>query len=275
MKDSITALSLFSGIGGVDLAFEAVGVETVAVCDVDPFCQETLQRHFTESVLHKDIKDLDGGLYEGVDILITTPPCQPVSVAGKRKGDEDGRWLWEESLRIVRESKPVFVFGENVKGLLTKGIEGITSDLEGEGYEVRTYLLAASDCGAIHQRERVFIVGFKDWRSIPDTSGNGCNGRKRFTSNAQTNERTEEGEKETQCTKRCSGVRTVLPFRHQDKQWATIPFVRGVDDGFPEKLDKPCKQRIKALGNSVVPQQALPFAEGIVTFLKEVYYKEK
>ncbi len=198
-----------------------------------------------------------------------------VSVAGKRKGDEDGRWLWEESLRIVRESKPIFVFGENVKGLLTKGIEGITSDLEREGYEVRTYLLAASSVGAIHQRERVFLVGFKDWRSLPDTTGIRCNGRKRLTSYAQTHERTEEGSDKTQCIEGCGSVRSLLPFRDQDKQWATIPSVRGVDDGLPEKLDKPCKQRLKALGNSVVPQQALPFAQGIVDYLNNVYYKPK
>lgn len=197
--------------------------------------------------------------------------CQPVSVAGTRKGDTDERWLWEESLRIVRESKPILVIGENVKGLLTKGIENITSDLEAEGYQVRTYLLAASDCGAIHQRERVFLVGYKDWRQITNTTSNGCNGRKRFTCNAQVDERSEERKNETQRTKGCSSIRTVLPFRDQHKQWTTIPNIRGVDDGFPFKLDKEDKQRIKALGNSVVPQQALPFALGMVNILDWYY----
>ena len=104
----LTSVSLFSGIGGVDLAFESVGVETIAVCDIDTFCQNMLSTHFSESVLHKDIKDLNGVLYEGVDILITTPPCQPVSVAGKRKGDEDGRWLWEDAYLKYLETKEGF-----------------------------------------------------------------------------------------------------------------------------------------------------------------------
>jgi DNA (cytosine-5)-methyltransferase 1 len=266
----VTAVSVFSGIGGTELAFLSEGVELVALCEKDPWCQDNLRKNFPDTTIHGDIKDLNGTQYEGVDILITTPPCQPVSVAGSRKGGDDERWLWEESLRIVREAKPFCVFGENVKGLLTKGIEGITSDLEREGYEVRTYLLAASSVGAIHQRERVFIVGFKTERQVPYSSSIRCNGGKRATSYAQTDERAEERENQTQCTERCSSVRTVLPFRDQDKQWTTIPLVRGVDDGFPTKLDKDDKQRIKALGNSVVPQQAQPFAKGIVDYIRSM-----
>ena len=269
MEDKrVTVVSLFSGIGGTESAFTSCGAEILAMCEKDPWCQNNLKVNFPCTKIHGDIKDLDGTQYKGADIVITTPPCQPVSVAGKRKGGEDERWLWEESLRIVREIRPFCVFGENVKGLLTKGIDSITSDLEREGYEVRTYLLAAKDVGAIHQRERVFIVGFKRERQIPYSSSLRCNGGKRSTRYAQTNERTEERENKTQCTKRCCSVRSVLPFRDQSKQWATVPLVRGVDDGFPEKLDKHDKQRIKALGNSVVPQQAMPFAQGIIEYIK-------
>ena len=162
-----SVLSVFSGIGGTELAFQSEGAELIAFCEKDEWCQGNLNKNFPGVKVHGDIKDLDGNQYKGVDILITTPPCQPVSTAGKRKGNNDERWLWDESLRIVRESKPFCVFGENVKGLLTKGIEGIKADLEREGYKVRVYLLAASSVGAIHQRERVFIVGFKEGGSIP------------------------------------------------------------------------------------------------------------
>lgn len=271
MRHTYTALSLFSGIGGTDLAFESQGINTVGVCELDDYCREILRQHFPNAVQHKDVFTLDGKLYEGVDIVITTPPCQPVSVAGTRKGDIDDRWLWGESLRVIREAKPILVFGENVKGLLTKGIEGITSDLEGEGYQVRTYLLAASDCGAIHQRERVFIVGYKDWRQTTNTTSYGCNGSERITSVTQVNEWSAKGEDKTQYPEGRSGVRTLLPFRDMSAGRSDIPSIRGVDDGFSIKLDKEDKQRIKALGNSVVPQQILPFVRGIISMLDEYY----
>jgi len=269
-EQSVTVLSLFSGIGGTESAFTSCGAKIIALCEIDEWCSDNLKVNFPCTKVHGDIKDLNGTQYRGVDVVITTPPCQPVSVAGKRKGGEDDRWLWEESLRVIREAKPLCVFGENVKGLLTKGIEGITGDLEREGYEVRTYLLAAKDVGAIHQRERVFIVGFKRERPIPYSSSLRCNGSKRTTCNAQTDDWTKERENKTQCTKGCSSLRTVLPFKDQSTQWSTVPLVRGVDDGFPERLDKHDKQRIKALGNSVVPQQAMPFAEGIINYIKTI-----
>ena len=158
---AIKALSLFSGIGGGDIALEWCGVDVVGMCEIDSYCQEILKQHFPNTPLFSDIKTLTPEQFGEIDILLTTFPCQPVSVAGKQLGDKDDRWLWRENLKFIRTNKPIFVIGENVRGLLTKGLCDIESDLREEGYEVRSYVLSAKDIGAIHLRERVFIIGFR------------------------------------------------------------------------------------------------------------------
>ncbi len=267
----LTAVSICSGIGGVEQVLESVGVQTVAMCEIDPFCQDILKQHFPETTMYGDVYDFDATRYLGIDILVVTPPCQPSSVAGKRKGDKDDRWLWGETLRIARETKPFFIIGENVKGLLTGGIEGIVSDLAGEGYETRVYLLPAKDVGALHQRERVFLISYKSRGQITYSPSLRCNGGERITSDAQVNERSKEREDKTQRLEGCSSIRTILPFSDRDREWSVIPSIRGVDDGFSEKLDKEDKQRIKALGNSVVPQQVYPFIAAVVSVCEDLH----
>lgn len=263
------SLSLFSGIGGGDLALEMAGVEVVGACEKDEFCQRVLKQHFPNTPLYEDVTTLSPEIFGEIDILLTTFPCQSQSVAGKRLGDKDDRWLWKENLKFIRGNKPIFVIGENVKGMLTKGLREVEGDLREEGYEVRSYVLAAKELGALHQRERVFVIGYKPRRQTPNTTSDGCNGQQRGTSNTQIDDRAEEGTHQTKCTERCSTLRTLLS-KSLTESWGDIPEFRGVDDGLPLRLDKLEKQRIKALGNSVMPQQIYPFIKGCVEVLDRI-----
>ena len=159
--------SLFSGIGGFDLAAEWMGWENVFHCEYDPFCQKILKHHFPNSKLYEDIKTFDASDYFGrIDILSGGFPCQPFSAAGLRKGTEDERHLWPQMLRIIREVSPRYVVGENVRGLLNWSgglvFEQVCADLETEGYEVTPYLLPACGKNAPHRRDRIWFVAYSN-----------------------------------------------------------------------------------------------------------------
>lgn len=156
--------SLFSGGGGFDLAAEMMGWENVFHCEKEPFCQTILKHYWPDAETIADIKEFDATRYAGtVDIISGGFPCQPFSIAGKRRGTEDDRYLWPEMLRVIRQIKPRWVVGENVLGLLNWNdgmvLEQVQLDLEGEGYEVATFVLPAAGVNAPHQRYRVWIAG--------------------------------------------------------------------------------------------------------------------
>lgn len=159
----MTHASLFSGIGGFDLAAHWAGIKNIFACEIDEFCRKVLAKRFPETTLYKDIKETKFEQYCGtVDIISGGFPCQPFSVAGKRAGTEDNRYLWGEMLRVVREVKPTWVIAENVRGLtnITGGstFETVCNDLEVSGYEVQPFIIPALTVGAPHKRERVWIV---------------------------------------------------------------------------------------------------------------------
>jgi len=155
--------SLFSGIGGFDLAAEWMGWENVFQVEIDPWCRKILKKNFPNAEQYGDIKEFRGER-GSVDILSGGFPCQPFSHAGKRKGESDDRYLWPEYLRIIREIQPTYVVGENVAGLVSmedgKTLEGIFSDLEGEGYTVESFIIPACGVGAWHRRDRIWIIGY-------------------------------------------------------------------------------------------------------------------
>lgn len=151
------ALSLFSGIGGIDLAAEAAGIKTVAFCEREPFCREVLAYHWPGVPIFDDVCALRGEDVGTIDIIHGGPPCQPVSVAGKRLGKDDERYLWPECMRLVREIRPRWVVFENVSGIMRYADE-ICLDLQALDYSVRVFRYAASEVGAAHKRERVFFV---------------------------------------------------------------------------------------------------------------------
>lgn len=180
-------LDLFSGIGGFSLAAHWTGqIETVAFCEIDPYCQTLLNLRFPGIPICKDIRSLNyewiianakcGGLQESgqrkqaggsgqfykIDILTAGTPCQPASCAGRRAGKNDDRWLWPETFRIVKDTKPKWCILENVRGLLSleQGMvfEDLCLEMEALGYETRTFVIPAVSLGAWHRRDRIWIV---------------------------------------------------------------------------------------------------------------------
>jgi len=217
--------SLFSGIGGFDLAAEWMGWQNVFQVEWDSYCQKVLAKNFPNVKRYGDIKEFKGEA-GSVDVLTGGFPCQPFSTAGKRKGESDDRYLWPEYLRVIREIKPSYVVGENVAGLVSmedgKTLEGIFTDLEGEEYQVESFIIPACGVGAEHRRERIWIIAYSDSFRRKRAE----NTRKRFS-------RFE-----------------ILGFHKRDR-------INAEDfrefNGLSGKLDK---DRLKALGNAIVPQVA-------------------
>lgn len=225
--------SLFSGIGGFDLAAEWMGWENVFQCEIDGFCQKVLEKNFPNVKRYGDIKEFDGTKYSGqVDIISGGFPCQPFSNAGQRKGDEDARYLWNEMLRAIGQVKPAYVVAENVTGLLTikRGLlfEQVCIDLESEGYEVQTFVIPAAGKGADHKRDRVWIV-----------------------SQSKSCTLIHENKDERQNTQAIQEY----GFNGNRK---SEPSLRGGIDGIPYWVD-----RIKSLGNAIVPQIAFEIFKAI------------
>lgn len=158
-------IGLFEGIGGFSLAARWAGWETIAWCEWNEFGQKVLRHHFPEAEGYGDIKQTDFKKYNGkIDIITGGFPCQPYSLAGKRKGKEDDRHLWPEMLRVIREVQPSFVVGENVFGLINWNgglvFDEVQADLEAEGFEVWAYVLPACAINAPHRRDRVWFVAY-------------------------------------------------------------------------------------------------------------------
>jgi len=159
--------SLFSGIGGFDLAAEWCGWENVFHCEWNTFGQKVLKHHFPKSISYNDITKTDFTIHRGdIDIISGGFPCQPYSSAGKRLGKEDERHLWPEMLRAIREIQPSWVVGENVRGLTNWNgglvFDEVQSELEAEGYEVLPFLLPAAAVNAPHRRDRIWFIAYSN-----------------------------------------------------------------------------------------------------------------
>ena len=180
-------LDLFSGIGGFSLGLESVGMETVAFCEMDAFCQKVLKKHWPNVPIHSDIKELDGNEYRGaVELICGGFPCQPFSVAGEQRGAEDDRALWPEMLRVICEVQPTWVIGENVSGIINMELDNVLSDLEAQGYKSQCFVLPACSVDAKHRRDRVWIVAHSNGQGEPDESERVGEG-KRVLGNAEHN----------------------------------------------------------------------------------------
>lgn len=154
----LTHGGLFEGIGGFSLAARWAGIKTEWVVENNKWCKKLLKKHFPEAEQHGDIKETRN--LRTVDIITGGFPCQPFSVAGKRKGKEDDRALWPEMLRIIKESKPAWVIGENVAGIINMELDTVLSDLEGEGFETQAFVIPACGINAWHRRNRVWILAY-------------------------------------------------------------------------------------------------------------------
>jgi DNA (cytosine-5)-methyltransferase 1 len=157
--------SLFSGVGGFDLASEWMGWENVFHCEWNEFGQKVLKYYWPKAITYNDITKTDFSIHRGtIDILTGGFPCQPYSSAGKRLGKEDSRHLWPEMLRTIREIQPTWVVGENVRGLTNWNgglvFDEVQTDLEAEGYQVTPFLLPACAVNAPHRRDRIWFVAY-------------------------------------------------------------------------------------------------------------------
>ena len=218
-------LSLFSGIGGFDLGLERAGMECAGQVEINEFCIKVLEKHWPNVKRMGDIKDVKGNEFGTVDVVVGGVPCQPASVAGKRKGTADDRWLWPQAFRIVEAVKPTWCLFENVSGLLTleNGLvfENLLLELESKGYEVQSFIIPACAVGAWHRRDRIWIVAHSKSKGLE--GGIGGKG------------------------KTLSGLRQSNPWAENWIEVATR--LCGSNDGVPNRVD-----RLKSLGNAVVPQ---------------------
>lgn len=159
--------SLFSGIGGFDLAAECMGWENIFHCEWNEFGQKVLKHYWPHATSYSDITKTDFNVHRGtIDVLTGGFPCQPYSAAGKRLGKEDDRHLWPEMLRAIREIQPRWVVGENVRGLTNWNggvvFDEVQADLENEGYEVTPFLLPACAVNAPHRRDRIWFIAYSN-----------------------------------------------------------------------------------------------------------------
>ena len=199
-------LDLFSGIGGFSLGMEATNrIKTIAFVEKDKFCQKVLNKNFKNIPIEEDIRNVKGQRYTA-DIVSGGFPCQPFSVAGKRKGTDDDRYLWDETIRVVRECKPRWFIGENVEGIVNINnglvLRQVQTDLEKEGFKVQCLIIPASGIGAWHQRKRVWIIANSERERLQRWRGEESNKNKdRLCENQK-----KKGNKIWSKSERCSGV---------------------------------------------------------------------
>lgn len=236
----ISHISLFSGIGGFDLAAKWMGWENLVQVEKDEYCLRVLAHHYPNAVRIKDIRAFNQKNY-AADVVSAGFPCQPFSLAGNRKGEEDDRYLWAETLTAIRRVQPLAFVLENVVGIVSLCLEQILNDLEREGFRTQTFLVPAAGVGAIHKRERVWIIGFRNSVSVPsDSIITGMEGDKSFPF-----QRFSQVQRYTDC-------RTIEALRRR----TTIPepLVRAGAYGVSFQL---FRNQLSAIGNSIVPQIAL------------------
>lgn len=285
MPSCLSHGSLFSGIGGFDLAAQWMGWSNIFQVEKDDWCRKVLAKNFPKTERFADIKDFTGYEYTNrIDVISGGFPCQPFSVAGQRKGKDDDRYLWEEMLRVIATIKPTYVVGENVTGIIGLALDTVLSDLETQDYTTETFIIPACSKNAWHRRDRVWIVAYANSIGRQDEQKeNGksiCNGER-------NNPIEKQGRGEQQC--RISKSSSVFPntassgqsgqgecsigFSSTENgkgetdnafsngfngQWATEPGLGRVAYGIPNRMD-----RLKGLGNAIVPQVAFELFKAV------------
>lgn len=243
----LTHFSLFTGIGGIDLAAEWAGFTTVGQCEFADYPTRVLEKHWPDVPRWRDIRDVTAESVRSAGITNITvlsggDPCQPHSVAGIRKGIADDRYLWPEMYRFIQETEPDWVINENVAGSISNGVAlKKIYDLESAGYDAQAFLIPDYSVGAYDERYRVFIVANTTRKR---REGILCNNNVRFL-------------------KTSGQMRKIAldaqgnPFDEFEKRVGQ-PAIFGVDNGIPSRVD-----RLKCCGNAVKPQQVYPILQAI------------
>ena len=293
MRKRLRMLDLFAGIGGFSLAGHWMGWETVGFVEWDKFNQKVLAKNFPGVPIHSDIRDYKG-TRNAADIICGGFPCQPFSTAGKRQGTNDERYLWPEMLRVIREVQPAYVVGENVAGIYSmddgRVFEQVCLDLENEGYAVQPLCIPACATGAPHRRDRWWFI------AAANSCGSNAGGNAGEIPSKGGEERVQKREpmefvsepnkariltnpasRNGQRSPRVQGQNGLLEKNR--KRETKVPSAGGsgfaepwpkvatrlcrVDDGLPTWVDSDRTNRLKALGNAIVPQVAYQIFKAI------------
>ena len=285
----LTHLSLFSGIGGLDLAAEMAGFRTVGQCEWADYPTKILKKHWPDVPRWQDIRTLTGeSFYEKtgmrtVDVISGGFPCQPFSVAGKRRGKEDDRYLWPEMLRVISELQPTWVVGENVAGIVNMALDQVYADLENEGYSVQAFIIPACAVDAPHRRDRCAIIGCRALEEKHNGRGWGTHslensdcvrfGKPGVLSQQPGRTKLERDGKDVAYAEssELQGQRRTARERRPEfgcsSWWPAEPNVGRVANGLPSRVD-----RLKCLGNAVVPQQFYPIFQAIADIERGVVH---
>lgn len=287
-------LDLFSGIGGFSLGLERAGMHTAAFCEYDENARKVLQKNWPDVPIFDDVRHLtkeqlhDNGIQD-IGLICGGYPCQPFSVAGQRRGSEDDRHLWPEMFRLVKELRPTWVIGENVAGHITMGLDQVLTDLEGEGYSTRAFVIPACAVDAPHRRDRIWVIAHSNGQGEPTGSvdeGQGCgelvedtiSGSRRDSSSSvggkdNTAQWTQDSDPATrssadvdntdsaQCKRNGSaiGIQSEYTDSSSPSRWEPESGVGRMADGIPNR-----SHRLKQLGNAVVPQVVQVIGEMIL-----------
>jgi DNA-cytosine methyltransferase len=222
-RESLKVLDIFSGIGGFSLGLERAKMETVAFCEIEPYCQSILKKHWPNSRIFSDIKILNKELLQEsgvaeIDIIAGGFPCQDISCAGKQRGIDGSRsGLWKEFKRLIDELKPKYAIIENVANLRSRGLVTVLQDLWQIGYDVQWHCIPASAIGAPHRRDRIWIIAY------PDSKGNNrlpCGEKKAYAMSG--NSRNSEKFSDTNSA-RCDCYQGTPGRKNGEKGWQECP----------------------------------------------------
>ena len=269
-------LDLCSGIGGFALGFQWAALsKPVMFCDTEEWCRKVLAKHWPDVPISTDVKELanEPRQIPAFDILTAGYPCQPFSLAGERKGTEDDRHIWPHIFEIVACKRPTWCVFENVYGHVSMGLDEVLSDLEGEGYAARPFVVPACSVDAPHRRDRLWVIA----QNVADTRhrrrrnqriierGEDTQGRRPTDSDqvggsseqptlvAHANGKGLQGQRQ-----KPSGVSTKQQNTSNACWWKPEPPVGRVANGIPRRMD-----RLRGLGNAIVPQIAMKIALAI------------
>lgn len=250
-------VDLCSGIGGFALGFEWAELSSpVLFCDIEPWSRKILAKHWPDVPIAEDVKELaddPDGLIPECDILTAGYPCQPFSLAGERRGTEDDRHIWPYILSIVKAKRPSWCVFENVYGHVSMGLDEVLSDLEGEGYAARPFIVPACAADAPHRRDRVWLIAHANSKSQSDVSRHAREGQRLV---AHSNSAGLQGRQNARDTSQSKAQRDKQSARRSERpdgqNWLPEPAVGRVANGIPRRVD-----RLRGLGNAIVPQIAM------------------